>query len=75
MPAIGQSKIGAAIDELAHRPRPGGAKKLAGPESLYRIRVGDYRVVYQIEDRILHVLVVIVGHRRDVYDKLKRLLG
>jgi len=42
-------------------------KKLAGDEALYRLRVGDYRVIYQVRDRVLVVLVVEVGHRRDVY--------
>jgi mRNA interferase RelE/StbE len=61
-------RIEAAIDGLADNPRPPGVKKLAGDsEDLYRIRVGDYRVVYQIQDDRLIVLVVRVGHRRDVY--------
>jgi mRNA interferase RelE/StbE len=60
-------RIGARIDTLALAPRPAGAKQLAGPERFYRIRVGDYRVVYQVLDKILKVLVVRVGHRREVY--------
>ena len=51
---------------LADHPRPPGCEKLTG-EELYRIRHGDYRVVYEIEDAALTVIVVRVGNRRDVY--------
>lgn len=56
-----------AIDALSGDPRPDGARKLTGSRSSYRIRVGEYRVLYRITDRELLVLVVKVGHRRDVY--------
>ena len=55
------------IDALAHDPRPMGVQKLQGRENRYRIRVGDYRIVYEIQDEILVVLIVRVGHRREVY--------
>jgi mRNA interferase RelE/StbE len=55
------------IDALANQPRPTGAKKLKGRDDLWRIRVGDYRIVYEVQDRILVVLVVRVAHRREVY--------
>ena len=55
------------MDALAANPRPKGVKKLSGPDDLYRIRVGDYRIVYQIHDDRLIVLVVRIGHRKDVY--------
>ena len=55
------------IDALTEEPRPPGCKKLSGQSARYRIRVGDYRLVYEIRDRLLLVLVVHVGHRRDVY--------
>jgi len=51
-------------------PRPPGATKLEGGGELYRIRSGDYRIIYQIRDDRLVVLVVIVGHRREVYRDL-----
>lgn len=54
------------IRSLAHQPRPVGCEKLTG-EELYRIRQGDYRAVYSIEDAALTVLVIRVGHRRAVY--------
>jgi mRNA interferase RelE/StbE len=55
------------MDGLGKEPRPKGVKKLAGAEDLYRIRVGDYRVVFQIQDDRLMVLVVRIGHRKDAY--------
>lgn len=62
-----RTRIGAAIDGLAENPRPPGVKKLSGSKNLWRIRVGDYRVVYQIHDRELVVVIVNIGHRSDVY--------
>lgn len=62
-----QSLIGVAIDTLAIDPRPAGVKKLKGDENVYRIRVRDYRIVYEIQDDDLIVLVVKFGHRRDIY--------
>ena len=58
------------IDALAENPRPHGVETLEGEKGLYRIRVGDYRIIYQIRDNALVVLVVRIGHRRDVYRKL-----
>lgn len=60
-------RISAAIDGLVDQPRPHGVTKLAGSDDLYRIRVGDYRIVYQIHDRQLVVVIVTIGHRSDVY--------
>jgi mRNA interferase RelE/StbE len=54
------------IDELAHDPRPPGSEKLTGEEK-YRIRQGIYRILYTIEDEIVTVTVVKIGHRRNVY--------
>jgi mRNA interferase RelE/StbE len=59
-------RIEAAIVELAAQPRPPGCVKLAGSEN-WRIRVGDYRVIYEIRDDVLLVLVIEIGHRREVY--------
>ena len=56
-----------AVDRLATNPRPSECKKLTG-HALFRIRVGVYRVVYEIRGDELIVVVVKVGHRRDVYD-------
>lgn len=67
LPRTAQERIAAAVDGLKEEPRPAGVTKLSGDAELYRIRVGDYRVLYGIEDDVLLVLVVRVGHRRDVY--------
>ena len=61
-----QARVIAAIRALASDPRPRGVKKLAGREA-WRIRVGDYRIIYEIGDVDLTVLVVDVGHRREIY--------
>ena len=55
------------IGSLASEPRGKGCEKLAGREDRYRVRQGRYRVIYSIEDDILTVVVVKVGHRKDVY--------
>lgn len=59
--------IYSALERLEQEPRPQGTKKLAGANRTYRIRVGDYRVVYEIEDDVLVVLVIRIAHRKDVY--------
>jgi mRNA interferase RelE/StbE len=61
-----QRRVVQRLDELAENPRPSGSKKLAGAD-LWRTRVGDYRIVYEIEDEVLTVLVIRIGHRREVY--------
>jgi mRNA interferase RelE/StbE len=60
-------RVGKKIDALSVNPRPSGVKKLANEDGIYRVRAGDYRILYQIQDDVLVVLVVQVGHRRDVY--------
>ncbi|MBM3569186.1 MAG: type II toxin-antitoxin system RelE/ParE family toxin [Alphaproteobacteria bacterium] len=62
-----RNKISHAIDSLVLAPRPYGCVKLAGLPDKWRIRVGDYRVIYSITDNILLVVVVGVGHRREIY--------
>lgn len=66
IPSPFQNHIIHAIRELAHTPRPAGVKKLAGREA-WRVRAGKYRVIYEIHDDRLLVLVVAIGHRREVY--------
>jgi mRNA interferase RelE/StbE len=56
-----------SIEGLAENPRPPGCVKLQGGDELFRVRVGDYRIVYQIQDAVLLVLVVQIGHRRKIY--------
>lgn len=62
-------RVQAAIELLAEQPRPSGAKKLVGGDSEWRVRTGDYRVVYEVRDDVLLVLVVAIGHRRDIYQR------
>jgi mRNA interferase RelE/StbE len=62
-----QLRLNQRISLLSDNPRPHGSKKLKGGFDLWRIRVGDYRVVYEVRDRILVVLVLRVAHRREAY--------
>ena len=63
-------RVQAAIELLADQPRPSGAEKLVGGEGEWRVRTGGYRIVYEVHDDVLVVLVVAVGHRRDIYERL-----
>lgn len=63
-----QKRLHAAIALLAQDPRPPSSRPLKGRPG-YRVRVGDYRVIYTIHDDVLLIVVVTVGHRRDVYDR------
>ncbi len=60
-------RVIAAIRRLAKNPRPSGCRKLAGTDNDWRIRIGDYRVIYEIADEIRVVRVNRVRHRREVY--------
>ncbi|NOS99118.1 MAG: type II toxin-antitoxin system RelE/ParE family toxin [Phycisphaerales bacterium] len=62
-----QRRIVSAVDSLADDPRPSGVVKLRGDTNLWRIRVGDYRAVYEIHGDRLVVLILRVAHRKDVY--------
>jgi mRNA interferase RelE/StbE len=66
IPTTDLRKILARIEALREDPRPPGCVKLSG-EDYYRVRQGNYRIVYEIEDDKLIVIVVKVGHRRDIY--------
>ena len=67
LPTVIHNKIIEDIYRLAEVPRPAGCKKLKGYNHSYRIRVGDYRIIYEIEDKILRILVIAIGHRKDIY--------
>ena len=67
LPKPTQKRIATAIDNLKETPRPPGTKKLKGADDLWRVRAGSYRVIYQIQDEQLLVLVVKIGHRKKVY--------
>jgi mRNA interferase RelE/StbE len=60
-------RVIARIRALAGEPRPPGAQKLAGIEGVYRIRQGDLRILYEIDEAKRSIVVVKIGHRRDVY--------
>jgi mRNA interferase RelE/StbE len=62
-----QKRISDQIESLAKNPRPPGVKKLKGYRDYWRIRLGDYRVIYTIQDDCLLVCVIRIGHRREVY--------
>ncbi len=69
--AVGQkvdrARLVASIQELATQPKPVGAEKLSGHIDLYRIRVGNYHVVYEIDNGQIVVTVIKVGHRKEIY--------
>ncbi len=62
-----QRRVLKAAELLADEPRPVGCKKLHGSEDAYRIRVGDYRIVYTVEDAVRIVAIERIRHRREVY--------
>jgi mRNA interferase RelE/StbE len=64
-----QKDLIALIENLAKNPKPSGCKKLKGRQNQYRVRSGDYRVIYSVEDMALIVRVIKIGHRRDVYEE------
>ena len=67
LPRVVQHRLRLATDGLAVDPRPAGARSLQGDSGRLRIRVGDYRVIYTVADDVVLVLVLSVGHRREVY--------
>lgn len=68
LPPDARVRVAAAIDLLATNPRPPAAKKIAARVE-WRVRTGDYRVLYRIEDDVLTVIIVHAGHRREGYDR------
>jgi len=67
LPAYIIPKVRAVILSLENQPRPAGCVKLTGSDNIYRIRVGDYRIVYEVSDDVLTVYVFDVDHRKQVY--------
>jgi mRNA interferase RelE/StbE len=67
LPRQAVSRVVSAVEQLTTEPRPSGTRKLAGSSDSYRIRVGDYRVIYSIFGEELVIEIVRVGHRKDVY--------
>ena len=67
LPPQFQRKVAAVIMSLSIEPRPYGSKKLTGTAGSYRVRVGEYRVIYDIYERTVVVSVLKIGHRKDIY--------
>ena len=67
---INRLRVARAIDKLATNPYPAQAHKLQGKEDLLRIRVGDYRIIYQVLKKKICVLVIRIGHRSEIYKRL-----
>jgi mRNA interferase RelE/StbE len=67
LPAAVRMSLAPKIDALARNPRPGGTKKLVGERNGWRLRVGDYRMLFEIHDSDRRILIVTIGHRREVY--------
>lgn len=62
-----QRRVVQTIRQLATDPRPRGTRKLSGYDDVYRVRSGRFRIIYSIEDRRLLIIVLKIGHRKDVY--------
>ncbi|GAB3611169.1 type II toxin-antitoxin system RelE/ParE family toxin [Humibacter ginsengiterrae] len=69
LPRPARDRVLDAVDDLGEDPRPHGAKKLVGEDTAWRIRVGDYRVIYDIFDEELRVTVIRAAHRREVHNR------
>ncbi|HXK40362.1 MAG TPA: type II toxin-antitoxin system RelE/ParE family toxin [Candidatus Paceibacterota bacterium] len=67
LPEDVRTRIAKAIDVLRDDPRHAGVHRLRGGRNEYRARVGDYRILYEVDDAVLIVLVLHVGHRREIY--------
>ena len=67
LPLAIQRRVTQAITSLADNPHPHRSKKLGGWQHRWRIRIGDYRVVYEVHEQVLRIMVIRIGHRRDVY--------
>jgi mRNA interferase RelE/StbE len=65
-----RERLTGIILRLADEPRPAGSQKLAGADQLFRIRSGDFRVLYEIDDGRVVVMVIRIAHRRDAYRRL-----
>ncbi len=69
LPREAVRRILQVVEPLARDPYPLGIRKLVGSEHIYRIRVGDYRVIYNVQESILVIHIIRVGHRKDIYDR------
>ena len=63
-------KVVKAVEKLATNPTPPGGRKIRGSEHTYRIRLGEYRIIYSIKSNVLVIEVISVGHRKEIYRRL-----
>jgi mRNA interferase RelE/StbE len=70
LPRLEQTRVKESIDRLAGDPRPAGVKRLQGLREFLRLRSGNYRIIYTVEDDRRTVLIIKIGHRRDVCRRL-----
>lgn len=66
-----QLRVERKIESLADDPRPSGVKLLSLKERIYRVRAGDFRILCQVNDRVLTILVIAIGHRREIYRRVE----
>ena len=71
LPEDARRRVAARIDALETDPTPAGVEALKGESDFYRLRVGDYRILYRIDRKVRLILVARVGHRREVYRKVR----
>jgi mRNA interferase RelE/StbE len=67
LPKSAQRRLAITINSLASDPRPRGSRRLQGYEDVYRVRSGVYRIIYSIMDKRLLIIVLKIGHRKDIY--------
>ncbi len=70
LPIQTKKNIARQLDKLSLNPHPPGSRKLQGEDDLYRIRAGDWRIIYTVIEESCVILVVKIGHRRDIYERL-----
>jgi mRNA interferase RelE/StbE len=70
IPKTDQKRIAEKIDSLAEGPPNQDTTKMKGNNPFHRVRVGDYRIIYEIQNEVLIILIVKIGHRRDIYRNL-----
>ena len=71
LPREAQIRVLQAIQPLATQPTPPGSRKVRGYDDVFRIRVGIYRILYRVEGRRLLIIILKIGHRRDIYRSLR----
>jgi mRNA interferase RelE/StbE len=67
LPKEVQARLKHRIDSMAENPFPRGIKTLSAEENFYRLRIGDYRIIYQVQGKALLILILKLGHRKNVY--------